>query len=128
MNYDKDPKVIPVDEELMNHGRLITKEVHRMTQSDNEVDYPLHLRRLVRKGLHPPHPTMRPDRVEEKLKLLQPTLPASQWNGLRMQYYFEKDWRKKRELENHDGHASGNQSARSAKTIKFYCPRPREWS
>ena len=39
------------------------------------------------------------DFVEEKLRLLQPLMPARQWAGLRWQYLFEKDWRKKKEME-----------------------------
>ena len=42
---------------------------------------------------------MRPDRVEEKLRLLRPMLPAKQWNGLRLSYLLEKDFRKRRQLE-----------------------------
>ena len=42
---------------------------------------------------------MKMDRVEEKLRLLKPMLPPRQWGALRMQYLFEKDFRKKRELE-----------------------------
>jgi hypothetical protein len=37
--------------------------------------------------------------MEEKLRLLKPLLPAKQWGSLRLQYLFEKDWRRKRELE-----------------------------
>ena len=36
---------------------------------------------------------------EEKLKLLQPILPAATWQYLRMQYILEKDFRKKKAVE-----------------------------
>ncbi|KMY65609.1 hypothetical protein AAU61_21350 [Desulfocarbo indianensis] len=39
------------------------------------------------------------DRIEEKLRLLKPLLPLRQWDFLRVQYLFEKDWRKRQELE-----------------------------
>jgi len=39
------------------------------------------------------------DRVEEKLRLLKPILPLSQWNGLRIRYIFETDFRKRQEIE-----------------------------
>lgn len=42
---------------------------------------------------------MRPEKIEEKLKLLQPVLPARQWNGLRMTWLLEKDFRKRKQLE-----------------------------
>ncbi len=42
---------------------------------------------------------MRPERIEEKLKLLQPVLPHRQWNGLRMTYLLEKDFRKRKQME-----------------------------
>jgi len=43
---------------------------------------------------------MRPDRIEEKLRLLKPLLPPRQWGFLRIQYLLEKDFRKRREMEN----------------------------
>ena len=39
------------------------------------------------------------DRVEEKLKLLKPVLPPTQWGGLRIRYIFETDPRKRQEME-----------------------------
>jgi hypothetical protein len=39
------------------------------------------------------------DRVEEKLRLLKPVLHPSQWNGLRIRYIFESDFRKRQEIE-----------------------------
>ena len=39
------------------------------------------------------------DRIEEKLKLLRPFLSNSQWSYLRIQYVFEKDFKKKNEIE-----------------------------
>ena len=42
---------------------------------------------------------MRPERIEEKLKLLRPVLPAKQWNGLRMMWLLEKDFRKRKQME-----------------------------
>ncbi|WP_419656019.1 putative protein DUF87 [Desulfosarcina variabilis str. Montpellier] len=39
------------------------------------------------------------DRVEEKFKLLKPVLPFTQWNGLRIRYTFESDFRKRQEIE-----------------------------
>jgi len=39
------------------------------------------------------------DRVEEKLRLLKPILPPSQWNGLRIRYILETDFRKRQEIE-----------------------------
>jgi len=42
---------------------------------------------------------MRPEKIEEKLKLLKPMLPGSQWNGLRMIYLLEKDFRKRKQME-----------------------------
>jgi hypothetical protein len=42
---------------------------------------------------------MRPERIEEKLKLLQPLLPPKQWNGLRMIWLLEKDFRKRKQME-----------------------------
>jgi hypothetical protein len=38
--------------------------------------------------------------VDEKLKLLKPILPPTQWGYLRVQYLFEKDPRKRKEIEN----------------------------
>lgn len=38
-------------------------------------------------------------RIDEKLKLLKPILPASMWNGLRVRYIFETDFRKRQEIE-----------------------------
>jgi archaellum biogenesis ATPase FlaH len=40
------------------------------------------------------------ERIEEKLKLLKPILRPAQWGYLRVQYLFENDPRKKREIEN----------------------------
>jgi len=40
------------------------------------------------------------DPVDEKLKLLKPILSPSQWNAFRIQYIFEKDFRKRKEIEN----------------------------
>lgn len=45
------------------------------------------------------HRKMKPDRIEEKLRLLRPLLPPRHWGFLRMQFLFEKDWRRKREME-----------------------------
>ena len=42
---------------------------------------------------------MRPERIEEKLKLLQPVLSPKQWNGLRMMWLLEKDFRKRKQME-----------------------------
>ena len=42
---------------------------------------------------------MRPEKIEEKLKLLQPVQPARQWNGLRITWLLEKDFRKRKQLE-----------------------------
>ena len=42
---------------------------------------------------------MRPERIEEKLKLLRPVLPVKQWNGLRMMWLLEKDFRKRKQME-----------------------------
>ena len=42
---------------------------------------------------------MRPDRVEEKLRLLRPILPDKQWAGLRLAYLLEKDLCKRFQLE-----------------------------
>ena len=39
-------------------------------------------------------------RIDEKLKLLKPILPASMWNGLRVRYIFESDFKKRQEIEN----------------------------
>ena len=39
-------------------------------------------------------------RIDEKLKLLKPILPASMWNGLRLRYIFESDFKKRQEIEN----------------------------
>ena len=39
------------------------------------------------------------DRIEEKLRLLKPVLHPSQWNGLRIRYIFESDFRKRQEIE-----------------------------
>jgi hypothetical protein len=39
------------------------------------------------------------DRIEEKLRLLKPVLHPSQWNGLRIRYIFESDFRKRMEIE-----------------------------
>jgi len=39
------------------------------------------------------------DRIEEKFKLLKPVLTPSQWNGFRMRYVFESDFKKKQEIE-----------------------------
>jgi len=38
--------------------------------------------------------------IDEKLRLLKPIIPEKQWVYLRMQYILEKDFRKKKELEN----------------------------
>jgi len=40
------------------------------------------------------------ERIEEKLRLLKPILSPRQFEYLRIQYIFEKDYRKKREIEN----------------------------
>lgn len=40
------------------------------------------------------------DRIDEKLRLLKPILPAKQWEYLRLRYSSEKDSRKKLEIEN----------------------------
>lgn len=40
------------------------------------------------------------DLIDEKLKLLKPILSPKQWGYLRIQYTFEKDARKRREIEN----------------------------
>ena len=40
------------------------------------------------------------ERIEEKLRLLKPILPPAQWGYLRIQYIFEKDLRKRMEIEN----------------------------
>jgi hypothetical protein len=40
------------------------------------------------------------DPIEEKLKLLRPFISSQQWGYLRMQYIFEKDFKKKKEVEN----------------------------
>ena len=42
---------------------------------------------------------MRPERIEEKLRLLKPIIPNRQWSGLRLTYLLEKDFRKRRQLE-----------------------------
>lgn len=42
---------------------------------------------------------MRPDRIEEKLKLLRPVLPLRQWSALRMQYLTESDLRRRIQIE-----------------------------
>lgn len=39
------------------------------------------------------------ERIEEKLRLLQPFLPGTQWDYLRVQYLFEKNPKKKMEIE-----------------------------
>ena len=38
-------------------------------------------------------------RIDEKLKLLKPILPPRQWGALRIRYIFEKDYRKRQEIE-----------------------------
>ena len=40
LKFDADPLVIPVDQGLMEYGRLVTEEVHRVTQTDAKADYP----------------------------------------------------------------------------------------
>ena len=40
------------------------------------------------------------DPIEEKLKLLRPFLSPGKWGYLRVQYVFEKDFKKKKEIEN----------------------------
>jgi archaellum biogenesis ATPase FlaH len=40
------------------------------------------------------------DPIEEKLKLLRPFLSPKKWGYLRVQYVFEKDFKKKKEIEN----------------------------
>jgi integrase len=40
------------------------------------------------------------DPIEEKLKLLRPFISPQQWGYLRIQYIFEKDFKKKKEVEN----------------------------
>jgi hypothetical protein len=40
------------------------------------------------------------DPIEEKLKLLRPVLSPQKWDYLRVQYIFEKDFKKKKEIEN----------------------------
>ena len=40
------------------------------------------------------------DPIEEKLKLLRPFLSPGKWGYLRIQYVFEKDFKKKKEIEN----------------------------
>ena len=37
--------------------------------------------------------------IEKKLKLLKPVLSKRQWDGLRLQYIFEKDFKKRKEIE-----------------------------
>jgi len=39
------------------------------------------------------------DKIEEKLKLLKPVLSQRQWGFLRIQYIFEKDFKKRKEIE-----------------------------
>ena len=40
------------------------------------------------------------DRIEEKLRLLKPILPARQWSALRTRYVIEDDFKKRFEIEN----------------------------
>ena len=40
------------------------------------------------------------DRIEEKLRLLKPILPARQWSALRTRYVIEDDFKKRAEIEN----------------------------
>lgn len=39
------------------------------------------------------------DRIDEKLKLLKPIMPSSQWGALRIRYILENDYRKRQEIE-----------------------------
>ena len=39
------------------------------------------------------------ERIDEKLRLLRPVLSPAQWGGLRIQYMFEKEPKKRMEIE-----------------------------